>query len=177
MNIHECPVVTLDGHRLNCLRFCTAILITASILCMPFSLGEAEAHKTVLISVGESVKVGQYALEKGEKVVYSYQANGAVLFTVVAHLELPGYPNIPIPLVADGSMHTESTFEAPFAPSDDGVWVYEFNIMNIGFLSVEVTYDLHKVTFSALTIFLILLAVIVPVVVIFLAYAMSKRAG
>ena len=169
-------MVTLDGQRLKCLRYSIAILMMLFVMTMPFSLGQAEATKTALIPVGESVEAGEYALEKGEKVVYSYQANGAVLFTVVAHLELSGYPDIPIPLLADANTSSEGTFEAPFAPLEDGTWMYKFEITNIGFLSVEVTYSLHRITLSAWTIMLIVLAIVVPVVVLFLAYVMHKRA-
>jgi len=150
--------------------------MATAIICLPFSLGYAEAHDTALIPVGESVKVGQYALDKGEKVVYSYRANGAMLFAVVAHLDLPGYSKISVPLLADTNMSSQGTFEAPLSPTNGGSWIYEFSITNLGFLSVEVTYSLHKVTLSPWTILLIMLAIVVPVVVIFLAYVMSKHA-
>jgi len=145
----------------------TVLTITAILVLTAFA--QVRAHETATVQLASNLQVASYELHRGEKVDYTWTASSFLLFTIMAHLEMPGHNQNDDIVYIMLNTSDEGTFEAPYDPPDVGAWIYNFSFTNVGFQEINVAYDISKVRSSGPMIFMIALSIVVVLGAVFAA--------
>ncbi|MGQ9587796.1 MAG: hypothetical protein ACUVT7_05380 [Thermoplasmata archaeon] len=166
-----------DAHASTSFAILSAIAIVLPLItAMP-----VRAHSEIAIPAdgGQVLSVANYSLDKGDKVEYSFAADGLVEFSVRCYFEFDVWFPAPIMVmlvIEDTS--ASGTFEATLdTPSSGGHWVYRFGFKNLEDRTVTVEYDIHRpgITRELIILLTFLLLGSALVVAIIARVALARR--
>lgn len=139
-----------------------AIALVLTLFCVPLTAYVASAHDLVVIPADDDVTVVTLTLEQGDKVDYSYTAQGPVKYEIAL---IGGSMEVSMSMLS-----ASGQFEAPA----DGTYSFRFENLNED-ASVEVSYSIEKVKSSAGLVVLIVLAVLgVLALIVLIGYILLR---